>query len=67
MPRPGMHDGRVFTVYQSNCELNSNIQNKNGYSNNVDYKEYIQKNSQSIRDMFTTNKVPDSIQGCLKI
>ena len=27
MPRPGMSDGRVFTNYSSNCELNMNVQN----------------------------------------
>ena len=39
MPRPGMSDGRVFTNYSSNCELNINVQNSASSNNNVEYKK----------------------------
>ena len=61
MPRPGMSDGRVFTNYSSNCELNNNMQN--GSTNNVEYKKYIQNNAQTIMDKFTSS-VPSSPAGC---
>ena len=65
MPRPGMSDGRVFTNYSSNCELNNNIQNGKS-SNNVEYKQYIQNNAESVMKMFTSS-VPDKKTGCLPI
>ena len=64
MPRPGMSDGRVFTNYSSNCELNNNVQNGTSSTNNVQYKNYIQKNAQAVMDQFTSS-VPVPKNGCL--
>ena len=64
MPRPGMSDGRVFTNYSSNCELNINVQNGVNANNNVEYKKYIQKNAQSVMNQFTSS-VPSPKSECL--
>ena len=64
MTRPGMSDGRVFTNYSSNCELNMKVQNSAYSTNNVEYKNYIQKNAQAVMDQFTSS-VPDPKTGCL--
>lgn len=63
MPRPGMSDGRVFTNYSSNCELNNNVKSGNS-TNNVEYKKYIQNNAQKVMDQFTSS-VPSPKTGCL--
>ena len=63
MPRPGMSDGRVFTNYSSNCELNMNVQNSTSSTNNVEYKKYIQENAQVIMDKFTSS-TPAKPTGC---
>ena len=58
MPRPGMSDGRSFTSYLPNCQLNMNLQESKNISNNVDYKEYIQKNSKKmLNDFYNTTSV----------
>ena len=64
MPRPGMSDGRVFTNYSSNCELNMNVQNNTQSTNNVEYKKYIQQNAKQIMEKFTSS-VPQPKSGCL--
>ena len=64
MPRPGMSDGRVFTNYSSNCELNINVQNSASSNNNVEYKKYIQNNAQAVMNQFTSS-VPLPKSGCL--
>ena len=63
MPRPGMSDGRVFTNYSSNCELNINVQQGNS-SNNVEYKKYIQNNALEIMNKFTSS-TPSLKSGCV--
>ena len=64
MTRPGMSDGRAFTNYSSNCQINMNVQSQTGSLNNVDYKTYVQNNAQKIMDMFTS-QVPEQPKGCL--
>ena len=66
MVRPGMSDGRVFTNYQANCQINSQVQQSTGSSTNVDYKQYIQQNAQKIMDQFTSY-VPKQPQGCQSV
>ena len=64
MPRPGMSDGRVFTNYSSNCELNMKVQNGIHSTNNVEYKKYIQQNAKQVMEQFTSSvSAPKS--GCL--
>lgn len=64
MVRPGMSDGRVFTNYHANCQVNNEVQKTTGSTTNVDYKAYIQANAQQIMDQFTA-AVPPQPQGCL--
>ena len=66
MPRPGMSDGRVFTNYLPNCQMNKQMESKQGLTNNNDYKDYIQKNADAVMAMFTS-KVPEKPQGCLSV
>lgn len=66
MPRPGMSDGRVFTNYLPNCQMNKMMETSNGFSNNNQYKEYVQKNAKQVMEMFTST-VPEKPQGCLSV
>jgi len=63
MNRPGMQDGRAFTTYLPNCQLNNTIQSDKGFLNNVEYKQYIQQNSSSIMQSFTTGQ-NNTVPGC---
>ena len=64
MTRPGMADGRVFTNYNSNCAVNNTVQQSIGAMNNIDYKSFVQSNSEKIRSMFTSS-IPKPPTGCL--
>ena len=48
MTRPGMSDGRCFTSYISNCELNRQMMQSNNVNNNNQYRRFLQENSDSI-------------------
>lgn len=63
MTRPGMSDGRIFTNYLPNCQLNNMIQSKNQFTNNVEYKKFIQNNSEQVRNSFTQSN-PAPVSGC---
>ena len=66
MTRPGMQDGRIFTNYLPNCQLNNSIQSSQKVLNNVDYKSYIQQNAGQIMNDFTSSTNSDiSLQKCL--
>ena len=66
MPRPGMADGRGFTNYLPNCQMNKIMESKNGLTNNNDYKTYIQNNADAVMAA-STSKVPDKPQGCASV
>lgn len=53
MTRPGMSDARAFTNYLPNCQLNNMISNNQGFHNNIQYKEYIQKNAEAVMNQFS--------------
>ena len=61
-----MSDGRVFTNYLPNCQMNKEMEGKQGLTNNNDYKEYIQKNADAVMTMFTSS-APEKPQGCLSV
>jgi len=61
MSRPGMADGRMFTSYSTNCQMNDLIQTNKGFTNNVEYKNYIQNNAINVMDMFTSHIKETSI------
>lgn len=46
--RPGMSDGRAFTSYVSNCQMNSNIQKQNNIQNDAQYRAFLQKNGEKV-------------------
>lgn len=48
MTRPGMSDGRCFTSYTSNCELNKKMMREDNITNNNDYRRFLQENADSI-------------------
>ena len=48
--RPGMSDGRAFTNYLSNCQMNSIIQEKNNISNDAAYRKFLQENAKAIME-----------------
>ncbi len=53
MSRPGMSDGRAFTSYIPNCQLNNNIQIQNKIVNNKDYRSFIQHNGDQLMKDFS--------------
>ena len=67
MPRPGMSDGRIFTNYLPNCQINNTISSQNGFLNNVDYKQFIQQNSEEVMKVFTSSTKKDSILPCSNV
>ena len=48
MTRPGMSDGRCFTSYSSNCELNRKMMKQHNITNNNEYRRFLQENGDSI-------------------
>lgn len=46
--RPGMSDGRMFTNWKSSCQLNSELQNKNGIKSDTQYRDFLQKNPDKV-------------------
>lgn len=55
MPKFVMSDGRVFTDYNPNCELNAQIQKKYNVLNSHQYRAFLQAN---------LDKVKNDIYGC---
>ena len=65
--RPGMSDGRCFTTYIPNYELNMNMQKANGVNNNRDWRVYVQQNGDKVKDDFTDackNKTKKECEQC---
>uniref|UniRef100_A0A6C0F5H0 Uncharacterized protein n=1 Tax=viral metagenome TaxID=1070528 RepID=A0A6C0F5H0_9ZZZZ len=55
MVRPGMTDGRCFTSYISNCQLNDIIKKNNDIVNDSNYRMFLQQNGKTLSDtMFET-------------
>ena len=54
MTRPGMQDARCFTSYQPNCELNSKMKSLNNVKTNAEYRQFLQKNADSIMNQMQT-------------
>lgn len=50
--RPGMSDGRCFTTYLPNVQLNVNIQQKNKIMDNSTYRMFLQDNTDEIIENF---------------
>lgn len=54
MVLPGMSDGRCFTSYIPNCELNKRLMQTSNTSNN-EYRSYLQTNAETL--IKNTNKI----------
>ena len=52
--RPGMSDGRAFTSYIPNCQMNTNIQSKNEIKSDAEYRAFLQQNAEQIMSNMTT-------------
>ena len=52
MTLPGMSDGRCFTSFISNCQLNENIRVKNNKMSNNEYRMFLQENAEQIMSDF---------------
>lgn len=48
MVRPGMSDGRAFTSYESNCQMNMTTMNELKITDNNMYRKFLQDNAERI-------------------
>lgn len=48
MTLPGMSDGRCFTSFISNCQLNENIKSRNQLNGNNEYRKFLQENTEQL-------------------
>ena len=48
MVRPGMADGRCFTSYISNCQMNDNIKTSNEITTDSNYRRFLQDNGKPL-------------------
>ena len=51
---PAPQDGRAFTVYNSSCGLNADIQNKFGIKSEGEYRMFLQQNPDKIMTFVNT-------------
>ena len=61
-----MADGRCFTTYIPNFELNHNMQKANNVNNNRDWRLYVQENGEKIKDDFADACADKSKSDCAK-
>ena len=47
-----MSDGRCFTSFISNCQLNENIKARNKLNTNNEYRKFLQENSEQLLNDF---------------
>lgn len=60
-----MADGRIFTDYEPNCELNNNIQEAHNLKNSYVYRQYLIKNADTLIDTNrSTNATQNGCAGC---
>ena len=53
-----MQDSRIFTDYSPNCQLNINLQQKYGTTNNHAFRSYLQQNAEQImKDLQPVDKI----------
>lgn len=62
--RPGMSDGRCFTSYVQNVQLNENIIKKNKLNNNASYRQFLQKHTDGFIQDFEKVCMQKSISEC---
>jgi len=62
--RPGMSDGRCFTTYLPNVQLNENILQKNKINNNSTYRAFLQKHTDGFIEGFEKVCMQKNINEC---
>ena len=43
-------DGRAFTDYYPNCQMNRDIQEQYGLTNTYDFRQFLQRNADALRN-----------------
>lgn len=69
MVLPGMSDGRCFTSYIPNCELNKRLMETSNTSNN-EYRMYLQTNAEKLINNTTkvcANAVDKECEYCIDL
>ena len=59
-----MSDGRAFTDYHANCQLNKMIQEKYELKNSHDYRLYLQHNAEEIMKVLSKCEVKEDCAVC---
>jgi len=60
-----MSDERIFTSYQSACDLNKSVREQEGITSNYTYRQYLQNNALSIINENTKSAASCSNRPCL--
>lgn len=61
-----MSDGRCFTSYIPNCQLNNNIRDRNNVESNNEYRIFLQKNADSFMDQMRKICISEETKICNK-
>jgi hypothetical protein len=59
-----MQDSRVFTDYQTSCQLNDLLQKKFNVKNSNEYRYYLQQNAEQIMKDFTKASGKEECESC---
>ena len=57
-----MDDGRHFTDYSPNCNLNMSIQNDNSINNSYEYRQFLLNNGSKLMDKYRSHVI--NTMGC---
>tara|TARA_Y100000816_G_C25708537_1_gene374107 strand:+ start:276 stop:494 length:219 start_codon:yes stop_codon:yes gene_type:complete len=64
MTLPGMSDGRCFTSFMPNCQMNEFYKNKYNSTTNNEYRQYLQENALEIMDEFKNTCENETVDEC---
>lgn len=64
MTLPGMSDGRCFTSFIPNCQMNEFFKNKYSSASNNDYRQYLQENAINIMNEFKHTCENETVEEC---
>lgn len=64
MPKFVSEDGRAFTDYNPNCEINNYLQKKYNIKNAHEYRSFLQKNAEKVMLDFVTCLQKDDCKFC---
>ena len=60
-----MSDGRCFTSYISNCQMNDNIRLRNEIKNDQEYRMFLQSNAKSLMEAQSNMCFTDDYKLCV--